>query len=375
VRIHPLVGLASLSIGCGGSIAIVPDVGGDPEQSEAAGDESDGGFPADSFDGSASDADASDASDAIVYSYSPLTWSQVSANISAGDVVSIWGTGPADVYVGTDMQSVYHIQNGHSKWTGVPGGVVGAGWGSDPQNVYASGASAWFPQTGAGGGLFQLSGNYWNQVALGTLYAVWGSSAGDVYAVGVPGILHSINGGPFAAEGPTGMSMLSVWGSGPNDVYVASSGATSGLWHSTGDGTWSPITTVTGGSPWAIWGSGAGDVYVVVSSLSPGAAAAVLARGGADGGWASQSVSSAAATIVSIWGSSAHDIYVAGWHHDSRTGRAGDLYHSLGDGSWAPVNLPGNLYEVTCVWGSGATDVYVGAFSIDDGPIVLHGQP
>jgi hypothetical protein len=92
-----------------------------------------------------------------------------------------------------------------------------------------------------------------------------------------------------------------------------------------------------------------------------------------DGTWSREPIGPIGTTLVTIGGSGPYDVYVGGWQ-DTPQGRAGVLYHSAGDGSWAPVDLPGNFYEVRCIWARTAADVYVAAFSIDDGPVVLHGH-
>jgi hypothetical protein len=305
-----------------------------------------------------------------------LTWSEVTANILEGDIVSIWGTSGTDVYVGTDLKSVYSLRSGVSTWTGVSTDVVGGGWGSDPSTVYAVGASAWLAQLGvsSGGGLFRYKDRgIWTSVAAGTFYSVWGSSAHDVYVVGEAGVLHSIDGSSFASEGAAGGNVLSVWGSGPNDVYVATANALGTILHSAGDGNWRPAYTEPTSRAWAVWGSGPGDVYAVLSPASAGDPNAHLVHSMPDGSWAGEAVSQEPTTLVALWGSGAHDVYAGGWHAGA-AGRSGALYRSSGDGRWSPVDLPGKPYDVRCIWGSSPIDVYVGVFDVSAGPVLLHGQ-
>jgi hypothetical protein len=57
-----------------------------------------------------------------------------------------------------------------------------------------------------------------------------------------------------------------VWGSGPNDVYVATGGdffTTGDILHSDGSGTWTLERSGEKPALYAIWGSGPGDVYAV----------------------------------------------------------------------------------------------------------------
>jgi hypothetical protein len=306
-----------------------------------------------------------------------LTWTAVNANIIEGDIVSIWGTSSADVYVGTDMESVYRLTNGVSMWTGVSAQVVGGGWGSDVQTVYAVGASAWLSQMGlaSGGGLFHYTGDEaWNSVASGAFYAVWGSSPSDVYVVGDTGVLHSVDGGPFASESSAGNDVLSVWGTGPTDVYAATSITLGTILHSAGDGDWQPVYAEAGSEAWAVWSSEPGDAYALVVPTGMANPPAHIVHSTKGQGWIAESVVQTPTTLVALWGSGPHDVYAGGWHLDS-AGKGGDLFHSTGDGRWTRVPLPGSPYDVRCVWGSSATDVYVGIFDTEDGPVLLHGKP
>jgi len=307
----------------------------------------------------------------------PLTWSAVSANIIEGDIVSIWGSGAANVYVGTDMQSVYLITNGSSMWTGVPSQVVGGGWSGGAGSAYAVGASAWLAQTGmaSAGGLFQYTGDQaWKEVTSGTLYSAWGSSPVDLYVVGDPGVMHSTDGATFVTESSAGTGALSVWGSGPDDVYMGSSAATATILHSAGDGTWEQVYTEGGAEAWAVWSGEPGDAYAIVVPAGMANPPAHVVHASKGHGWTSEPVGDGTITLVALWGSGAGDVYAGGWHLDS-AGKGGDLFHSTGDGRWTRVTLPGSPYDVRCVWGSSATDVYVGVFDTEDGPVLLHGKP
>jgi hypothetical protein len=305
-----------------------------------------------------------------------LSWSQVYLDVGESDIVSIWGTSNADVYVGTDLGAIYHVVNGYATRTYASSQVIGAGWGSDPHSVYAVGASAWLAQAGltSTGGLFQYQdSSSWDAVASGTLYSVWGSSSDDVYAVGEVGVLHATAGGAFTSEPLAGAAALAVWGSGAADVYVTSATPQGTILHSTGDSNWQPVYTEID-TPWDVWGSGPGDVYAVFSPTGPNDPPAHIVHSLPGAGWVTESVGQPG-TLLAVWGSGANDVYAAGWHPGGAAGSVGDLYHSVGDGQWTEVELPGSAYQVRCVWGSSATDVYVVTFDLEDGPVLWHGQP
>jgi hypothetical protein len=333
----------------------------------------DGSLDADAPEVTTDDAsDASEAGDAPG-APRPLTWSQSSADVGNGDVVSIWGSSDSDYYVGCDEHVVYAVHDRATRTTNIPSLVVGAGWSSDPAHVYGAGASGWLAQAGtvSSGGVYQYVDSTWSLLTDGMFYAVWGSSADDVYAAGASGIVHSRGGGTFVSEST--VSALGVWGSGSGDVYASTADPVDTFLHSAGDGNWVPVHAQATGRAWAIWSSGPGDVYGVVSPVASGDPDAFVVHSTADGGWADESVGQPGSRLVAVWGSGPHDVYVAGWHAGT-AGRIGDLFHSTGDGQWSRVELPGNLYEVTSVWGSGPDSVYVGVFDVDSGPLVLQGQ-
>lgn len=165
-----------------------------------------------------------------------------------------------------------------------------------------------------------------------------------------------------------------MFGTGPTDVYAATSSALGTIMHSAGDGNWQTVYSQSGSEAWALWSSGPGDVYAIVV---PGGEAnppsdIVHYKGGPS--WVIESVGQSSTTLVALWGSGPTDVYAGGWHLDS-AGKGGDLFHSRGDGQWTRVALPGTPYDVRCVWGSSATDVYVGIYDAQDGPVLLHGRP
>jgi hypothetical protein len=133
-----------------------------------------------------------------------------------------------------------------------------------------------------------------------------------------------------------------IWGSGPNDIYVAP--YINAILHSTGDGTWQHQPFSSGYTFDGVWGSGRNDVY----AYGPGA---FHSTGG--GLWTipGQDITTLGChgePILSMWGSSATDVYAAGGVQD--------VYHSRGDGTWG-VTLDASPNPMS-VSGSSATDVY-----------------
>jgi hypothetical protein len=312
-----------------------------------------------------------------------LTWTTVDVSLVEGDIVSVWGTSATDVYVGMDLAgSVYHLEAGVPVLDSLQTTLVGGGWGSGPQDVFATGASAWLAKAGVGsnGGLFRSSGyDQWTSVASGVFDAVWGSSPTDVYAVGPGGVFHSTDaGGTFVQEHAAGTGIVSVWGSSAADVYVTTTSTLGTILHSAGDGTWKAVYSEPGFEPWGLWGSGPGDVYALLSpdSTSTLTAHVVHLAAATGGSWTTEVVDWGATKLVALWGSGRGDVYVGGWNEDASGKNAGGaLYHSTGHADWTRVDLPGSVYQVRSIWGSRAADVYAGIVDAQSGAVLLHGQP
>jgi hypothetical protein len=333
--------------------------------------------------GSAASASATDAGrDAAEAATGParLNWTTVNASLVEGDIVSVWGTSASDIYVGMDLAgSVYHLEAGVPVLNSLQTTLVGGGWGSSPQDVFAVGASAWLAKEGlaSNGGLFHSKGDdQWTSVASGMFDSVWGSSPTDVYAAGPGGMFHSRGPGVFVQEPAAGTGLISVWGSGATDVYVTTTSAVGTVLHSAGDGTWNEAYSEPGFEPWALWGSGPGDVYALLSpdSTSTLTAHVVHSTGAAGGSWTTEVVDWGATKLVALWGSGSGDVYVGGWNEDASGKNAGGaLYHSTGHADWTRVDLPGSVYQVRAIWGSSAADVYVGIVDAESGAVLLHG--
>ncbi len=146
---------------------------------------------------------------------------------------------------------------------------------------------------------------------------------------------------------PTAEDLRAVWTSGPTEAYaVGDQGAA--LYY---DGTmWAPIALGTTNELFAVYGVG-GDVYI-------GAESGAFLGHGPTGAWAPIALSPTPTEVTGIWASSADDVYLAGF---STSGP--DLYHWDG-ASWttyAPGTCSATSY--VSVSGSSATDVYVAGTS------------
>lgn len=136
-------------------------------------------------------------------------------------------------------------------------------------------------------------------------------------------------------------SVWRIWASGPGDLYAAGTG----VFHSTGDGSWTEITPEEPSLRYeAIWGWAIDDLYMAVEQSSP-EASAVLHRTG-NGSW---SWVAAPASITAIWGSAADDIWAVG--------ELGTIIHSTGSDVWEQVAAP-TTNSLSSVWGTSGVNAY-----------------
>ena len=271
-------------------------------------------------------------------------WTMMDSQTRA-DLPDVWGSSGTDVFVvgeeNTEVASVIQHYDG-TGWTRQfrrVGLVLRAVWGSSSADVLAVGGD----QDLSAAKVLHFDGSQWTDVggfATGNfesgLESVWGSSATDIFAVGFvfDGIFdHSLI---FHFDGTSWRRMqvpgrvlptlVDVWGSSPTDVYAV--GQDEEATPSTGvvlhfDGTtWAPVLQRPGFAP------------------------------------------------TSVWGSSAADVFVAGFGVEDNGGDFrvfGTIFHYDGT-AWSPVTLPPGVGVLHEIWGSSAADV----FSVGDNGIILH---
>lgn len=231
----------------------------------------------------------------VILHYDGSQWTE-SARVSSAMLVDGWSCGPNDVYIvgaagsGSFLNmagAVFHYDG--SKWSTTTFGLLEwlqGVWGSGPNDVFAVGLM---------GTILHYDGASWSDVSAPNdvfWSAVWGSGPNDVFVVGHRVEYPLLSGRRVEASGwsigtPVGsrilhydgaawaemphpeiLSLASVWGSGPNDVFVA------------GAGPWPPSSPPTAvlhynGSEWSatstgnyralldLWGCGPDEVYVV----------------------------------------------------------------------------------------------------------------
>ncbi len=224
--------------------------------------------------------------------------------------------GTQEIYVCGEMGAIYYSNDNGKNWArqGTPleaqNKALLAIWGSDSQNIWA---------VGEGGTLLFKNGNLWTkavQPSPSALHGVWGTNSQDIWVVGtqntvlhntgagwgaintnIPGDWSSIwvageklylvgNTGLYSRKSSQGKGwdkeptdnnnpLYSIWGSGPNDVYVT--GGFQTLLHWEGQKWGSPPELQPQGqgeqnplSLYGVWGSGPNEVYAVGSFVQGG---------------------------------------------------------------------------------------------------------
>ena len=307
-----------------------------------------------------------------------VEWCPVPTNYPAGRaIVSVWGSGANDVWVVGAEGGVSHWDG--YEWTFASVGTtwaLQAVWGTGPDDVWAvSAPSKIFRMTGlADGGAPQWSPvtAVWEaQGFKGTLNTIWGTSPDDVWVTGNFNIRRtgisvvesgwrtvSVDGGVGWA--PTSSfsnhDIKSIWGSGPEDIWVV--GATGSLTsrlsfaaHTNGvaaDGgapTWTAYDTGTISVLYAAWGSGPGDVWAV------GDYGTILHFTAGTNKWTSVD-SPTTEDLHGVWGAGPDDIWAVG--------ERGTLVHYDGV-AWTASSAAfsdDKKPDLHGVWGSGPSDVW-----------------
>jgi hypothetical protein len=214
-------------------------------------------------------------------STSPPAWQTIFDKTTLGRaVLSIWGTGPADVYAvggplgNSGLEALALHYDGTSFRDLHAGGADGFWWvhGSGPKDVWMVGehgrATRWdgaaFVETPTG--------------TTATLYGVWAASPTEAWAVGggLYGTMgdHDVvlrwDGTTWKAEAvpmPQGVALFKVWGTSSTDLYVVGEGAT--IWHrgaagwekQPAPGAQGTLLTVNGCSATDVWAVGDKNVF------------------------------------------------------------------------------------------------------------------
>ncbi len=320
-----------------------------------------------------------------------VEWYRVDTKHPLGlGLASVWGSGPDDVWAVGAAGSVIHWDG--SVWVSVPIDTklsLQAVHGTGPHDVWVvATANMIFHSNGFASGSAQ-----WTRVTSvweppyefatpGTLNAIWASSPNDVWTIGkhrtysfdssFNTIIESAWRTVVTDDGIEWTSISafdshnvnSMWGSGPDDVWVVGSKGANSLSfaaHTNGapvaDGSvlaWTEVDTRTFSVLNAVWGSGPGDVWTVgdggtIRHITAGAKTSSIVE------------SPTTENLRGLWGAGPKDIWAVGengtfLHYDGTEWRTAK-------GAFSSKEKR-HLYSI---WGSGPSDVW----AVGDG-IVMH---
>jgi hypothetical protein len=161
-----------------------------------------------------------------------------------------------------------------------------------------------------------------------------------------------------------GGALLSVWGTGPGDVYavggpLGNSGFTAVALHY--DGTsWEHLEPGSVDSFWWVTGTGAHDVWM-------------SGEHGRITHWDGQSFRDeprlTSATIWGMWAASPSDAWAVGGTPEGGTAAPNDVVLHWNGAAWSHVTLPEELgYSLNKVWGASSDDLYV----VGEGGTIWH---
>jgi len=262
-------------------------------------------------------------------------------------------------------------------WCPVPTGVSAvyalvSVWGAGKDDVWVG---------GSGGTLIHWDGVAWTPTTTGvknTFNVIWGNGSTDVWAASSTEVLFHFDGtkwtpAPSVPSGRTKAPIFAGWGDGSGEVRFGTSAydlpddsrANQAIAKRASDGGVEWTGELGTATVHGIWGSSPDDIWLVGDNRGPGTwrQPGFTAHGTRtqDGGlvWAeieSQSV----AIVESVWGSSADDVWAVGG--------AGTIRHFDGAGTrWEIVPSP-TVEALHAVWGSGPNDVW----AVGDAGTILH---
>ncbi|MBX3212221.1 MAG: hypothetical protein KF850_09325 [Labilithrix sp.] len=168
---------------------------------------------------------------------------------------------------------------------------------------------------------------------------------------------------PVEMGHPSGLGLASIWGSGPNDVWMV--GAKGSVIHWDG-ATWTSTPIATNYSLQSVHGSGPNDVWVVST------ASLIYRSTGFSSGTAtfvpqtplfeSAQFPNTVGALLAVWAPGAGDAWIGGRHRLSRGGQIENSWRtSPGDGgvAWAPVGAFGGTHVINGIWGTGPNDAWM----------------
>ncbi|MBI5845292.1 MAG: hypothetical protein HZB23_11555 [Deltaproteobacteria bacterium] len=317
----------------------------------------------------------------------------LSYSTSDSSPMSIWGSGPNDIWVGSTSGKYFHYTGSWAEANTGDSNPIMVMWGTASNNVYAFGnygsilrwnGSAWSQQrtlvnigyntranavwgassnniwaVGLYGCILHYNGSAWSyygRVNTEGLNKIWGTAADNIYAVGDRGVILHYNGSAWSQmAAPATLNPLNaIWGSAPNDIWAA---GPADAFHFDGI-SWNVMPYIENVTD--LWGTASNNIYAATFSRR------IMHYDGVN--WTEVYLDPQPIIFKGIWGSSATDIYAVG----ENSGTGGRIVHYDGN-SWSvvtPAPYPAFTMRVYYldVWGSSAGDVFV----TSDGNCIQH---
>ncbi len=331
-----------------------------------------------------------------IWAFSSAGWSQVAGSTYITLATNgLAAYGPRQFVLAGTNTLAFHDAGNWSAVQPTSGTMWYAAWGSGPKNVWMAGSlgavAAW---NGRDFAVYALP-------ATVSCRGLWGRAENDVYLVGqmskpapTGGVIYHFDAvASLATPRDSMLDFDAVWGSGPDDVYIAGSGSGTGnpSYHFDGQrlspGPFPQSLWVRG-----LWGSGPGDLWatafcdgiyhwdgtnltvsqppLTVGGLPVGlrgiwglSATEVYAVGGRgtvlryDGKTWKPLAKGTSASLNVVWGVSGSDLFVGGegiaQHFDGQSWKTLTL-------PAIPGSLPGTPPQVYAIWGSDPADVWMG---------------
>jgi hypothetical protein len=266
------------------------------------------------------------------------SWENIYSNVYQA-WYGIWGSSASDIFVvGYEIR---HFDG--SDWTTVSNPSLDKTlydvWGTGPNNVYAVGHD-YFSNEGV---IVHYDGNGWSieedDLSVGFL-DIWGSGPNDIYAVGIGGTAYYKDESGWEPFFIGGSVSHAIWGRSASDVFIV--GDTGRIQHNNGS-MWEGMTSGTSYALLGVWGlPGAADSPAYVTTIST----EILSYNGTS--WTQMQNDGSGDGMEDIWGTSATDLYCAGY--------AGRIMHFDGT-SWKDMLSPSSgLLEG--IWGTSPTNIY-----------------
>jgi hypothetical protein len=241
--------------------------------------------------------------------------------------VAIWGSAKNDFFL-SDGDHLYHCDGSTAtlQYTRLMGNFR-ALWGSGPSDVFAAGTAGW---------VAHFDGNTWSDQMVGSFAAVWGFAPKDVYFGGPQGLSHYQ--GTSYVTIDLG-NIVDIWGATPTDLFAIDEGMpfmpVYQLRHY--DGTaWS----AAGGSGHSIWGSSAHDVFLVGDGP-------IMHYQGSS--WSTPTGLPPHTGVIAWWAGPATGLWLAGY----------SAIYQFNGFTWAPVVGPMPPGAPSAIWGTGGGNVYL----------------